>query len=331
MLDIDYFRAIQNATGVQSENEAKIIEAQLRLDNDLKASINYKPDALCNGVRQGIILLPNTKAEYKSTIIAFPNDKLNVGDVLYVDGLYWIIVTTNVTNPIQTIGTGWLCNHLFRFQNYSSKILEYWGVVDDGSYALPQSGDEQIRYPNNRVNFYLPYNDDTKYLYIDKRIATDIVYDKNGNEILEVYVIEGKKQSLSTYGSGGHLLVLEAVSGQYNNEKDNLKEGICDYICKTESSTNKDKPITLLTCKINGRNTIRAGGTGTYSVSFGSEHITPVWSLKNENPNVALTIDHLTATLKVADVDEVVGEIITLCCRDSLNKYNTSEFEIEVI
>ena len=200
MLDINYFKAIQNSQGIYSEPKAKIAEAQWQLSQELRNSINYVDNALRNDEHQEFLLLPHGQSEYKCKLLAFP------------------------TNPVQTSGVAWLCNHLFRFQNHSPKIIECWGVIDDGSYSLPLDGNNQVKFPNNRVNFYLPYNDATKYLYVDKRIATDTIYDQYGEAILEVYKIQGKKQTLNTYGKGGHLLVLEATSGQYNSETDNISE-----------------------------------------------------------------------------------------------------------
>ena len=331
MLSIDYFRAIQNSNGIYSEPEAKIAEAQQRLSRELKGSINYKANATRNGARQDIVLVPYSKVKYKCQIIAFPNQELYVGDVISIDDLNWIIVETNTTNPIQTSGTAWLCNHLFRFQNRTSKILEYWGVIDDGSYANPQDGSNQIKYLNHRVDFYLPYNNDTKYLYVDKRIATDTTYDQYGDEILEVYKIEGKKQSLNTYGKGGHLLVLEAVSGQYSPDRDNIAEGICDYI--HQKDTNAKPNLDLLKCEIKGRTKIRTGSYGNYTVVFeGSDkNIVPKWSLETTFEGIKMNPSENSVEIVVDDLDILAGEVLILSCQDMDGKYNPAKIEIEVI
>ena len=324
MLDINYFKAIQNSQGIYSETKAKIVEAQWQLSQELKSSINRIDNALRNDEHQEFLLLPHEQAKYKCKLLAFPNDDLCVGDLITIGDLHWIIVETNITNPVQTSGVAWLCNHLFRFQNRSSKIIECWGVIDDGSYSLPLAGNSQVKFPNNRVNFYLPYNDDTKYLYIDKRIATDTMYDQFGNNILEVYKIEGKKQTLNTYGKGGHLLVLEAGSGQYNSEKDNITEGICDYISPIiEKNRHGDK----ISCNIQGRTSLRTGSTNTYSVNFENSTMLS-WELSPTINGVTLNANKNTAYVSAENSDSLVGVRLNLSCETS---DNIATIEIEVV
>lgn len=323
MVDINYFKSIQNSLGIYNETEAKVAEAQLRIRRELRHSINYKKEALRNGINQEIILIPHGQVQYKCEIIAFPNDELYVGDIIFVNDLYWIIVETNTTNPIQTSGVAWLCNHLFRFQNHSSEILEYWGVIDDGSYSLPLAGDTQVKFPNNRVEFYLPYNNDTQYIYIDQRIATGTMYDQVGNNILEVYKIEGKKQTLNTYGKGGHLLVLQAVSEQYNPKRDNITEEICDFISREEDTSTEN----ALFIEIQGRNKLRTGGTNTYSV-LTEVAVDFVWELNSNVDGVTMTVKDNVAYVTAEDIEDLVGEILVLSCR---NEVDVAKIEIEVI
>lgn len=252
-----------------------------------------------------------------------------VGDTFNIDNNNWLIVEVDLTNPIQKIGTAWLCNQLFKFQNYNSKIFQYWGVIDDGSYSNSVEGNNQIRYLNNKVNIYLPYNDDTKYLYIDKRLATDITYDKNGKCILEVYSIVGRGKPKN---NDGHLLILEAQNGQYNSEKDNLEEMICDYIIDGTSQNIEPQ----LKCCIQGRKSIRSGGKASYSAVFYNEdgqidyNIVPIWSVDNDNTYINLTVIDNKAELSISNSDNMVGYSVILKCVDKDQKYNTS-YEIEVV
>lgn len=324
MVDINYFKSIQNSQGIYNETEAKIAEAQLRLTRELRHSISYKKEALRNGINQEIILVPHRQVKYKCEIIAFPNDELYVGDIILIDDLHWIIVETNTTNPIQTSGVAWLCNHLFRFQNHSSKILEYWGVIDDGSYSLPLAGNTQVKFPNNRVDFYLPYNNDTQYIYIDKRIATGTMYDQSGNNILEVYKIEGKKQTLNTYGKGGHLLVLQAVSEQYNAKRDNIYEAICDFISRTIEETQTENESLI---KIQGRTQLRTGGTNKYSALMGTS-VDFKWELDTKIDGITMAVKDNIAYITAKDTEDLVGETIILSCR---NEANVAKIEIEVV
>lgn len=335
MVDMNYFRAIQGSIGISDKPSSKIVQAQNNLSRELHSSINEKSNSTRNGKSQSFLLIPDNAYDYKCKFIAFPNEELYVGDIISVDGANWIIVETNLTNPIQTIGKAWLCNHLFRFQNYDSTIYEYWGVIDDGTYsANPQSGDSTLHYLNQRVDIYLPYDDITKYIYIDKRLAADTIYDKNGKSILEVYELQSRRLSMSTYGKGSHLLVFEAQSGQFNPDEDNLLEEICDYISPEENTlVNND----LLPCQIVGRNTIRCGGSARYGVEFYNSDgetvlgVTPIWNLQTDIEGVGLKEFNGIATIEVKDIDSVVGETICLQCTDTAGLYNKCTFEIEVI
>lgn len=231
-LDINYFKAIQNATGLNSAQEAIIQENKIRLLSDMVESINYKASATRNGILQPVVITVG-KISYKSMITALPGDSLYAGDMIVSDGDYWLIVEVNTTNPIQNSGTAWLCNQLFRFQNGSTTIIERYGVLDNGNYAT--SGNDKIQIIDNKYKIYLPYDNDTKKLYVGKRLAINRSFDSSGAEILTTYNITSVDPVAQSYGKGGHLLLLSIESSSYESDADSLTEMICDYIASSSS------------------------------------------------------------------------------------------------
>ena len=81
-----------------------------------------------------------------------------------------------------------------------------------------------------QYKIYLPIDSDTERLYVDKRLATNVRYDANGKQILEVYKITRVDPTSQAYGKGAHLMLLHCRSDDYVAEHDSVAQRICDYI-----------------------------------------------------------------------------------------------------
>jgi len=299
MLTLRDFKAIQNAIGVDTANEARIREAKESLRRELVTSVHYM-SCKRNGVEQGFVVTPS-EAYHKYEIEALPDEQLFVGDEIECMNEHWIVVKTRVASPFQTIGLMWLCNFKFRWQNHTPEIIERWGVLDSGVYSTTRDGNGDLVTPDKQFKIYFPKDPDTAKLYIDKRLAVEVIYDANGNEILNVYRITGYDSVSTSYGQGGHLLVLNARSEDYVPGKDNIKELICDYIAPDDVPPVGGGEIT-------GMRTIRVGGARTYTADFNVVS----WSVSHTMWGVAINGDNHTARLSVDLNDDLVGEIVTI-------------------
>ena len=228
MLTLHDFKAIQNAVGVDTANEAKVREAKESLKRELITSVHFMA-CKRNGEDQSFVVTPS-EAYHKYEIEALPDEELYVGDEIECMGEHWIVVKTRVASPFQTIGLMWLCNYHFRWQNFTSDIIERWGVLDSGVYSTTRDGNGDLVTPDKQFKIYFPKDPDTQKLYIDKRLAVEVIYDSRGNEVLNVYRITGFDSISTSYGQGGHLLVLNARSEDYVPSRDSIEEMICDYI-----------------------------------------------------------------------------------------------------
>lgn len=240
--DIDYFRAIQNATNIRTRTEAKINDSRTNLSRGLKDSINYYPDAKRNGVKQGIILTAS-ETRHKALIEAMPGDEIRIGDLIEVidhhgETMHWLMMQMVRTNPNQLQGMAWLCNINFAFQTFDSEIHHSWGVLDSGVYSTSLSRDDKLTVPDQQYKVYMPLDEATEQIFVDKRLATERAYDQNGNKILMVYKITGRDTVARNYVNG-HLLDLYARSDLYDPARDNYELMICDFRTPPEKRTAK--------------------------------------------------------------------------------------------
>lgn len=331
-LSISYFKAVQNATGLSSAQDLIVQDAKTRLVNELIPSIGYKANATRNGVLQPIVLTTG-KVPYKSTIVAIPNDPLFVGDMIVVGNDRWLVVETSNTNPIQVTGTAWLCNQLFKFQNGATTIVEKYGVFDDGTYS--QSSDDQIVTLDSKTGFYLSYDNDTKFIFVDKRLATDVVYNKSAESELLCWSVTAVNPKSKNYGAGSHLLELSVASSAYDPTKDNISNMVCDYI----SSSGGGSTGELLPCSITtARSTIGTGRSYTYAVTFyKADGVTvddtavAVWAVNPDITGVTSTPNGNSIKISVASNDDLVGSTFVLSVTASNGLYNTVTYNVEVV
>lgn len=332
---LTYIRAIHGSTGGKTRKDATINNAKAQLERELQSSVNYVSDSTRNGVVQRFVVTP-TNTRYKYNIEAFPDEQLYAGDVIECFGETWIVIETSVANPIQITGTMWLCNHKFRFQNHSSKIIERWGVLDSGVFSTTKKGNEELQYKDVQYKIFLPLDEDTSKMYIDKRLATStITYNEFGDPILDVYSITRVDPISRNYGKGSHLLVLNVRNAaNYNKETDNLEEYICDYIAPTgdesENTSGSEVETTIPEMKkykIEGRAKIPIGGTRIYKAITDDDTVCE-WNIQSDI-EIESEINGNELKITVPDNDDLVGKTIIICTVGNDN-YEPTQFNVEV-
>ena len=329
-MDINYFKAIQGAVGADNSQEVLIREAKENLSAGMSTSIGDAKTKR-NGKPQNFIV-SQTTVRYKYQISAYPDEELYVGDVIDYMDEKWIVTETRVGNPLQKTGVMWLCNTNLSFQNGTHDIITRPAVLDSGVYSTTKNGNEELQYVDKQFKLYLPYDDDTKKIYVDKRIAVDTRFDKHGKEILEVYSVTGINRVARSYGKGGHLLICELRSGTYAPSDDNLELMICDYIAENDG----DSSVTeQLPCSISGRPTIMLGQTRTYTATFYDtdkqevDGVEPVWDIAGNVEVVTQQVDN-TIKITVPDNEDYIGEMIQVILTDTNGLYKPFIFEVEV-
>lgn len=295
---------------------------------------------LVNGEEKDLLML-STDAQDVKNFKMLPGDTIEVGDMVEWNNEHWIVIRVDFDDEVTRNGRIKQCNHLFRWQNGTPGIIYRWGVLDPGVYSTTLDEEEKVVGPDKQYKIYLPFDEDTKKLYLKKRIATEIAYDKDGKEVLVVYELTGRDSITSSYGINGHLLVMYARSaGDWNPLTDDLELMICDYIKPEEDPTPPMPPDPLLPCSISGRETLKAGlGSRKYTVTFfeadgetEDASVTAFWTVvlpAGYESCIHYTINDNTLSL-LADED-AIGEMVILQVSDADGLYETCEFAVKVV
>lgn len=314
--------------------ERSLNQAAVDFERFIQENLNYMGDCTRNGVPQRF-MISRSDALYKANITAFPGEELYPGDMIEAFGEHWICYQTRVANALQISGIIWLCNHLFRWQNHSAEIIERWGVLDPGVYSTNKTGGYEVNTTDVQYKIYLPLDEDTKLLYVDKRIATNSKYDANGKEILEVYKLTRVDMTSQAYGKGAHLLLLNIRSDDYIAETDDLTERICDYVppdagngATEDASTAQNEGLLRRSIKISGRTTVRTGGTRLYTTDLTGA---PKWSIVPDTVGITLTVEGDAARLTVDAMDELIGTIVTIRAEDPAGEAQAAALDVEVV
>ena len=295
-------------------------------------NLGYYEDIIYNGEKEKRrFLIQRTESYNKVKITAFPDEPLFSGDLLKCKNETLLVTGTYLLNEVQTVGTAWVCNITLRFQNGNSDIIEIPAALDDGTYSTTIGMEKNIQYLNKKLRIYVPYNEDTKKIFIDKRFAIEKMYDKYLKEQLVVYKVVGINHSSVTFGKESHLLELTVDSDNYSPSKDNLEEMICDYISPTPSPV----PTEKLKCSIKGRPTVLLGSYKIYTPIFynadGTENsdVEAIWEVSNID-GISTEITDNKIKVKVSDNEELIGTIFTLTLKDKNGLYEPCNMEVEV-
>lgn len=330
-MDWNLYSSFLNANG-ETEREEILQDTKDYFCQNAENNLGYYDDVIYNGQKERRrFLIQRSESFNKVKVTAFPDEPLYSGDLLQCGDETLLITGTYLLNKVQTAGIAWVCNIILRFQNGTSDIIEVPAALDDGTYSTTVGMEKNIQYLNKKLRVYIPYNDDTKKIFIDKRFAVEKLYDKYLNEQLVVYKVVGINHLSVTFGKGAHLLELTIDSDNYSPSKDNLEELICDYISPTPPSN----PTEKLKCEIKGRSTVLLGSYRIYTPIFynadgtQSVDIAPVWEVSDIAGITSEETDE-KIKVKVADDENLIGSVITLTLQDKNGLYEPFKMEVEV-
>lgn len=306
-------------------------------------SPDFQPEALRNGVPQPMICTRSGE-EHSYNVICMPGDELYAGDIIECFGEHWIVMEARADSTTHKTGIMLQCNKLFRFQNFDSVIHEVWGSIKASGYSSTVTGTNQMQKSEEQFAIYLPYNEVTDKLYVDKRIASHRGWDQSGRPILNAFKITSAVPNARSYNKLDHLLVLKCIRDVYSEFKDNLELEICDYMtpgtqpdADPGALTPDDPPPVLgLHCEITGRPNVLLNRSRTLTAVFYKEDgvtvddtVVPVWTY-GELEGVTVTIDGNALTIQTADVDDLIGSDIVVTLKDNDGRYEQVSVAVEV-
>ena len=153
---------------------------------------------------------------------------IKLGDYVILNGIVWLCTDISDTDDVTLKGRIYECNLNLQFQLGTPEIHSAWGYFDPGVYSTTTHGNQDAHVGYQQFKLMLPYNEYTRQLQRDKRIATEVLYYPDGHRELRCYVITSNDSLGSSFGNG-RVLDLKLLEG-LSSKTDNVDLMICDYI-----------------------------------------------------------------------------------------------------
>lgn len=266
MIDINYYRKIQNAYGATSLRDAKTQQIKMDLNNDFDKPLDCFT-VLVDGVAKDLTIIETNNLDEKK-IKARPNTSFKSGQVVEWMDWYWLITKVNRRNDIVTNGKMKECTYHLYWQNESGEIIDKWAfVANASSYSNGESGNATITLSANQFLVVMPKDEDTVNLR-----DTRMFIDNCTNDKPTPYKLTRPDNVSADYGVGCTYYIF--TLDQRNDDKDKkvtLEDGsvvwICDYITPTtptEPTIPENPNQSPILCKISYTKTsIKLGGSYT--------------------------------------------------------------------
>lgn len=321
-----YIETIQKSHNTHSYKEIQ--------DNRIRCNLRRKlqqrtEDCIIEGNLQQCIFYPFKNDDTKYHIEALPDDpSFKIGNLVEWSNTHWLVTGTYVDDTIQCKGEITKCNHLLRFQNFDNQICKTWCVINDSLNPRTSSYTVAIVNATGTLQILVPYNEDTKKIYIDKRFVLWEEYDKAGNKIPAVYKVIETRHKTSNYGTNS--IILLTVTRDTYTTKDSLEYMIADYCSNTEN----DVAVTPSQefCQILGNNNIKLGGVKrTLTAQFDTDRIAE-WTVHSTISSLHYDINNNEIVLWIDSLEsELIGDTIIVQLTDSEHKCAVYSKELEVV
>lgn len=153
---------------------------------------------------------------------------IQIGDYVHLNDMVWLCTDLSDTDDVTLKGRIYECNLNLQYQLGTSEIYSAWGYFDPGVYSTTTHGSQDAHIGYQQFKLMLPYNEHTRQLQRDKRIATEVLYHPDGHKELRCYIITSNDSLGSSFGKG-RVLDLKLREG-LSSQSDNVDLMICDYI-----------------------------------------------------------------------------------------------------
>lgn len=352
----DVYRTYLGGAG-KSRYERVMESARADLFNHAEDNPDYQPDTKRNGVVQPMILTRSGE-DQSYNIICLPGDAVYAGDIIDAFDEKWIVMQARADATTHMTGVMHQCNNLFRFQNFSSEIVERWGYIKQSGYSSEVTGTNQMQKAEEQFAIYMSFDEGTSMMYTDKRLASHLEYDKYGQRSLSTFKVLAADQNTKFYNNGDHLLFIKAIRDVYSPTKDSLDELICDYIAPeapvvppmpepepepvpvpTPDPTPTPIPTPepeLLKCEIIGTPKVLLGRSRTFKPAFYdgdgmdvTETVPEVWTYP-DIPGITFSVTEGKLKISASKADELIGAEFEVTLADTAGYYEPAKMMVEV-
>lgn len=246
------------------------------------------------------------------TILA-PIGTLQAGNYIFFEDEYWLVNGRPGNNKIYEKATLIECQYLLRWQNARGKIIERWiNLTSASKYDVGENGNNIIMLSSNNFTIQIP--NDFESLNLDgKRVFID----QNKQKPSKVFKLTRNDDSLYFYNSHGGVLNFIASKTELNDEKDNKRLMICDYITPSLppfdeetggfiEDTKIDESPVLLTSEIKYRGKAELKTGGNYKMITGVFKDKDCKELDTIGNWSVITIDELTPYVQYTVADNIL-------------------------
>lgn len=264
MIDIGYYRKIQNAHGAKSLRDAQIQQIKSDLNKDFDNTLDVYTVPI-NGIEQNLTILKTTNASRKK-IKSKPNETFTIGDYIFWMNEYWIITEADVDDKLFTSGKMERCNYLLKWQNAKGDIIERHAIISSASkYNDGENAGAVIILGSDQLSVSIPLDNESLHIKRKTKFFID-----NNDEDPTVYELTGTNNVADSFSGKGvtSWIVKECA---YSPTVDDLKYGVCNYVFPTTPSQpttpdsgNENLDKCPILCKISYTKTsIKLGGSYT--------------------------------------------------------------------
>ena len=276
-----------------TRRERVITEARSRIENVSADHPSYQ-ECLVDGTNKINLLVMGSEELNTKKIKVMPSDAeyMHYGALVQWDDGYWLVTDLDFDDTVTKNGYMKYCNVLLRFQlGTDPTVYERYGVFDPGVYSTTTKETNTIPELNWQYKIFLPFDEKTAELYVDKRIAIGTMPSKDGT-VLECYKLTQRDITSQSIGDDC-VLIMYCKSDPYDPSSDNLEECICNYISPTfpvPPNTSEELNAKII---YSGNSTVRIGGSGkTYQCVFTDstgeiiEGVNVEWSLSDVSSDI---------------------------------------------
>ena len=234
-------------------------------------------------------------------------------------------------DEIYTTGTMVRCNRQISWMNSRGQIIKRWCLTTKPYTANVETG-QVVSVLKGKYDVKLPYDQDVLDVPVGKRFMLDIIGGKPMCYKLDFADVNTNKYS----DIDGGFIEWNLTSDQFNKDTDNVANMICDF-----TPMSSDEPDVRNRCRINGKSTVKAGCTNTYTpVFYDAEYnpvtVTPVWDISisdaADDKHILHSVDEQgRLKLSVDFVESVIGHTVTITLLDKDGKYEPSTIDVKVV
>lgn len=169
----DYLRIVSRTNGVNTHKEYQIRNIRHKITQDFRKSIDAEVVKI-NEIEQLVLITRDKGDEQIKRIKSLPDGRIDLGDIVEWNGVYYIVYKMDADRRIQSKGRMYECNTKLRWRNKSGIIVERHGKGEDATkYSEGTQGGYMLRIGEFQLKIIVRLDDETVLIRRDDRFMID--------------------------------------------------------------------------------------------------------------------------------------------------------------